>query len=259
MTLLLLLALAAPAPRDPRPDPSAPGSHQAAEPRPRENDLSGTDMQCPDTIQIDGGITWLRMTWRWEQGEPVNPMNGCWGSGLLRIVDSGGAAIGFVRTTLADDETTKTERWRWLQGKSWPSSFKVRPMRYGFTTTDDSTTWEQKVDEVLSSVEGPALVRSQHWNRAFPVSATFTWRGFADAAVTLPQAAGDLWYIGTPSVASDGPTLYLRARKDEAGAVQPVAWYASGSDDVHLSTEDAHVSFRLAQVTELPATVYAAE
>lgn len=257
--LWLFLLLAAPAPVNPRPDPSRPVTWDDRY-NPRTDTPDRPDGALCEEIQIDGGITWLRMTWRWEQGEPVNPMNGCWGSGLLRIVDSGGAPIGFVRTTLGEDEETKTERWRWLAGKSWPSSFKVRPMRFGFTAeSDDSTTWEEKVDEVLAAVDGPALVRSQHWNRAFPLSATFVWRGFADTAVTLPQQAGDLWYIGTPSVNSDGPTLYLQARKDEAGVVQPVAWYASGSDDVHLSTEDAHVSFRLAQVSELPASAWPAQ
>lgn len=254
--LFLIWLLAAP-PAGPSPDPRSPGRGADAPP-PGISHRERDDDHCAQTWQIDGGITWLRLTWQWKGGQPVDPLDGCGGSGLLRLEDSSARPIGFVRVTLSDDGATKTERWRWSNDQAWPGSFYVRPMRYDPEAgLDDSTTWEAKINAALAEVGEREQVVSEHWSSAFSRGDSFTWTGFSPTASAVPKAAGDVWFIGTPGGGAAGPTLYLRATSGDGGAVEPVAWYATSPHDVHLRGAAPYVSFRRGSADEVPDTLHA--
>lgn len=255
--MLLLALLLAATPTRPSPDPRSP-SGTADAPSPNTPHRQRDDDYCAMTWQIDGGITWMRLTWDWRSGAPVNPLDGCDGSGLLRLEDGAGGPIGFVRVTRGSEEGAKVERWRWLRSQAWPSTFFVRPMRYDpDADLDDSRAWEAKANVVLINLGDREPVLSEHWTSAYSVGSSFTWTGFSSARSSVPKEAGDVWFVGTPGGGAEGPTLYLRARSGEGGELDPIAWYATQPHDVHLRGVAPFVSFRRGEASEVPDSLYA--
>ena len=234
----------------------APGTVDPLDPR-RDPPVFGDPEVCTPTWQIDGGISWLKLTWRWSADKAVDPVDDCSGVGLLQIVDGAGVRVGFVRveSPLAD---TRVEHWRWLPGKSWPASFKVKPMSYTSGGTDDSAGYEAVIDQLSASVGSAADVRAADWDAVFSEHQDYTWSGFAESATEVSagmRGGTSAWWRGSPTPASDGPTVWAVAGRGST----PTVWYGSDDEEITFSGSGSYVSFTKIRPDAAPTMAYKQE